>query len=344
MAARHCHSALKALFHQTESDVEICTHSDGSPHRLGSGVFGEVFKACLRDGTPVALKLFGSDGADEKVTAKGASQLQKLLQSYLAGFRVAQFHGALLYEGRVATVNELQWETDSRLRNSLTLNNISWGPRALQIARDVARGLDRLHSWGMVHLGLKSTNVLIDRDFRGKVADSAQQLLLRNGHARLLPVPTRLDWTAPEVAASPRNAARNAASNPAADIYSLGLILVEMSTGQPPVRGTHQRIAAQAPAVMRPLIAQCLHLDPSERPTASAVEKRLEELLASWAPDASAQEESVPLADGHTGQQSEGTAQSQGSAADETLRQHTYTCWQITWQMRLTPRTQRFQQ
>ncbi|CAA6660499.1 unnamed protein product [Spirodela intermedia] len=88
----------------------------------------------------------------------------------------------------------------------LGLEPLSW-KRRLNVALDVARGMEYLHSLAhqsFIHRDLKSSNILLDDDFRAKVSDFGLVKLAPTGRT---PVTTK------------------------ADVFSFGVVLMELVTG-----------------------------------------------------------------------------------------------------------------
>ncbi len=104
----------------------------------------------------------------------------------------------------------------------------------LHIAHEIARGLEAIHAAGVVHRDLKPENVLITADDAVKVMDL--------GIARLADEALRLSLTGAFVgtvgyAAPEQIAGGSAVVDGRADLYSLGLLLHELSTGRPAFGG-----------------------------------------------------------------------------------------------------------
>jgi serine/threonine protein kinase len=95
-----------------------------------------------------------------------------------------------------------------------------------QLLRPVAEALDAIHSRGWVHLDVKPQNILILKGGRSLLADFG--IAQRRG--------TQSHACTP-LYASPEQAAGDRPVGPWSDIYSLGVVLYEMVTGCPPVRG-----------------------------------------------------------------------------------------------------------
>ena len=117
--------------------------------------------------------------------------------------------------------------------------------RAVEIAADVTRALEHAHARGIVHRDLKPANVWIDDDGHARLGDFG----LATTEARARVSGGTLVGT---VAYLPPEQALGEAAGPSSDLYSLGALLYEMLTGQPPFPGDD--------AVS--IISQHLHADP----------------------------------------------------------------------------------
>ena len=113
--------------------------------------------------------------------------------------------------------------------------------RAAQLLRTVAEAVDYAHRLGVLHLDLKPANVLIDENGAPHVADF--------GLARRLDSALAAD--SDEVSGTPSYMAPEQASprtlriTPATDIWGLGAILYELTTGEPPFLGKSPQATLQ---------------------------------------------------------------------------------------------------
>ncbi|BFI39600.1 protein MpMAPKKK15 [Marchantia polymorpha subsp. ruderalis] len=151
----------------------------------------------------------------------------------------------------------------------------------LRIARDVAEGLRFLHDQGVVHRDLKSTSVLFDGSGAARVGDLGV-VRLWNAFTEDIPVGSNFYWMAPEALGI--DSESNTVTGKS-DVYSYGMLLWEMLTGQQPYASYSPVQAALGVAVhgMRPtipdttflplkcLIEQCWASDPLDRPDFSEV-------------------------------------------------------------------------
>ena len=98
------------------------------------------------------------------------------------------------------------------------------------IASWLAEGLEHAHERGVLHLDLKPANVLMADDGQPMLLDFNLSQPVRGGHAEF--VGGTLPYMAPENLAAYRHGVRGGDAR--GDIYSLGVMLFELLTGQLP--------------------------------------------------------------------------------------------------------------
>jgi serine/threonine-protein kinase len=107
-------------------------------------------------------------------------------------------------------------------------------PEALAYAIEIARALGAAHERGIVHRDVKPQNVLIDEEGSAKVTDfGIARTIEEDGLTAAGRVLGTTDYVAPEQALGDRVTGQS-------DLYSLGVVLFEMLTGDVPFHGDNQ--------------------------------------------------------------------------------------------------------
>jgi len=191
---------------------------------MGHGSFGSVYKGRCR-GQEVAVKV---------------PKKQKLTMAELTSFRnevkimsviyhphVVLFLGACTQLGKMRIVTELCFTDMEKYLASDREKKQASLSRRMQMARDAALGVNWLHSkCRIVHLDLKSANLLLDNNLRVKVTDFGFSQIKDTLSADKAKKGTPL-WMAPEVMMGNKYDEK-------ADVYSFGIILWEILTRDVP--------------------------------------------------------------------------------------------------------------
>ncbi|XP_021284821.1 probable LRR receptor-like serine/threonine-protein kinase At4g36180 [Herrania umbratica] len=200
---------------------------------LSRGRCGLVFKATYQDGMVLSIRRLVDGSIDEGTFRKEAELLGKVknrnitvLRGYYAGPPDLRL---LVYDympnGNLATLLQEASHQDGHMLN--------WPMRHL-IALGIARGLAFLHSLSTVHGDVKPQNVLFDADFEAHLSEFGLERLTiatpAEASSSSTPVGS-LGYVAPEAALSGQPAKE-------ADVYSFGIVLLEILTGRKPVMFT----------------------------------------------------------------------------------------------------------
>ena len=209
--------------------------------KLGAGGMGEVYLAeDTRLNRKVAIKMLPADFAADEDRVRRFEQ-EARATSALNHPNILTVYDIGTHEGSSFIVEELLEGEELRER----LNDGAISPRkAIEYAYQIVAGLGAAHEKGIVHRDLKPENIFITTDDRVKILDF--------GLAKLKPSPinggagsedeTRKPLTNPGVVMgtvgymSPEQV-RGAAVDHRSDIFSFGVILYEMLTGQKPFTG-----------------------------------------------------------------------------------------------------------
>lgn len=243
---------------------------------LGRGGMGEVYRAeDLKLRQSVALKFLPPD-----LEARPA-----VLERFLGEVRIAR----QITHPHVCRVYDVD-EVDGR--HFLSMELIEGGnlaellkrlgrlpsAKVIRIGHEIASGLDAIHEQGIIHRDLKPSNLMLDARGRIRIADFGIAEIVENIDSLEIGLGTPA-YMAPEQIDGEKATARS-------DLYSLGLVLYELVTGEPgfvaqslgelftrrreelvPVP-VEERVADVDPLLAR-VIRRCLAPDPGDRPSSA---------------------------------------------------------------------------
>jgi hypothetical protein len=252
---------------------------------IGRGGMGIVYKAVRKsDDRTVALKVLsprtqGSPEFVERFTreAEALAQLQhpgivRILQSGV-------------HDGVPFLVMELV--DGASLRKRIRAGSLT-PEKALEMAAQVCDALQYAHSRGVIHRDIKPENILVREDGTVKIADFGLAKLTSTEQARL--TLTNVAMGTPHYMA-PEQLEKSADVDERADLFSLGVVLYEMLTGQLPIgRFKPPSRAGGTDLRLDSIVLDLLERDPEDR-VSSAKElrrqlKRLDKRLPLNAPPA----------------------------------------------------------
>ncbi|XP_038719120.1 uncharacterized protein LOC120011982 isoform X3 [Tripterygium wilfordii] len=274
-------------------DCEILWEDLTIGEQIGQGSCGTVYHG-LWYGSDVAIKVFSKQEYSDDVIHSFRQEVS--LMKRLRHPNVLLFMAAVTSPQRLCIVTEfLPRGSLFRLLQRST-SKLDWR-RRVHMALDVvstqlARGMNYLHHCNppIIHRDLKSSNLLVDRNWTVKVGDFG---LSRLKHETYLTTKTGRgtpQWMAPEVL-------RNEPSDEKSDVYSYGVILWELATEKIPwdslnpmqvigaVGFMNQRL--EIPKDVDPLwasiIESCWHSDAHCRPTFQEILEKLKDLQRQYA-------------------------------------------------------------
>ncbi|XP_068340935.1 receptor protein kinase TMK1-like [Pyrus communis] len=289
------------------------TNNFAPENELGRGGFGVVYKGELDDGTKIAVKRMEAGVISNKALDEFQAEiavLSKVRHRHLVsllGYSVEGNERILVYEympqGALSR-HLFRWKT-------FELEPLSW-KRRLNIALDVARGMDYLHNLAhksFIHRDLKSSNILLGDDFKAKVSDFGLVKLAPDGERSVV---TRLAGTfgylAPEYAVTGKITTK-------ADVFSFGVVLMELLTGMMAldedrpeesqylaawfwhIKSNKEKLMAaidptldrneetfESITIIAELAGHCTAREPSQRPDMSHAVNVLSPLVEKWKP------------------------------------------------------------
>jgi serine/threonine protein kinase/Flp pilus assembly protein TadD len=244
---------------------------------LGHGGMGRVYKVLDTElNEKVALKLIRAEAAAD------AEALERFRHELKSARQIAHKNVCRMFDiGRSegAPYITMEYVPGEDLKRLIRKIGQMPAGRAVSIARQIAEGLAEAHAHGIVHRDLKPQNIMVDEGGNVRLMDFGIARSLEKkgltGAGVMIGTP---EYMSPEQVEGKPVDARS-------DLYSLGIILYEMTTGRVPFEGDtpftvgvkHKSEAPRDPREHNPalpdglarLILRCLEKDREKRPQAA---------------------------------------------------------------------------
>lgn len=288
------HSTNRSLLATASWAVDVSEIKFG--RRLGAGAYGEVYEADWRRSRVAVKRLLHAHPLEEKGVKQFFAEMDIL--SNARHDNIVRFLGGCVQPDNLCILFEFcpqsLYDLLRKTEQPLALEQI------LSLARQVALGIYYLHCCKppVLHLDLKSANVLLDRHGHAKVCDFGLAHLKLGNDVRTERMGSPM-WTAPEVL-------KGEARNEKADTYSYGMLLYELLTRQLPyggyaaaqvVMGVITNLlprpelppdARHYPPALEALMQECWAFEAEKRPDFAKILDKIERC---------AKEEGMPFAD-----------------------------------------------
>ncbi|XP_050366810.1 putative receptor protein kinase ZmPK1 [Argentina anserina] len=219
---------------------ELKKATKGFSEEIGRGAGGVVYKAVLVDHRVAAIKMLNETNQGEGQFLAEANTIGRLNHMNLIemwGYCSEGKHRLLVYE----------YMENGSLAQKLASNELYWEKR-FEIALGTAKGLAYLHEecleW-VLHCDVKPQNILLDSNYQPKVADFGLSKLLNRDDLKkwsFSKIRGTRGYIAPEWV-------YNLPITSKVDVYSYGVVVMEMVTGKNPLKpdvdsidGEHRRL------------------------------------------------------------------------------------------------------
>ncbi|KAG8762791.1 hypothetical protein FRC12_008844 [Ceratobasidium sp. 428] len=261
---------------------------------LSSGGFGDVYRGRFKDATPIAIKTMRLQISSTELGQKSLKYAARELHiwSKCQHPNVLPLLGLVVFRDQIGMAS--QWLERGSLPSYIE-QNPDFDPYKMSVG--IASGLAYLHSTGIVHGDLKGLNILVSDEGTPMLTDFGNAVLqdcTLNFTATTQKSSLSLRWAAPELLDG-----REVTYSTAADVYALGMTVLETFTGKVPFFGSVDiavmsavifrkeipaRPEAQIPSNSREgdllwsLLNKCWTHEPKDRPNSLEVEAEMRKI------------------------------------------------------------------
>ncbi|GMH16629.1 hypothetical protein Nepgr_018470 [Nepenthes gracilis] len=218
-------------------EISQATNAFHPDNLVGKGGYSEVYRGDLADGSTVAVKRLAKGNASPKKEKEFLEELGIIGQ--VSHPNTVTLTGYCIYSGLYLIFT---FSPNGDLENALHSDKgklLEWTER-YNIAIGVAKGLHYLHKCckhRIIHRDIKASNVLLGPNFEPQITDFglAKWIPSKTTHHAVVPVEGTFGYLAPEYF-------MDGIVDEKTDIFSFGVLLLEILTGRRPVDNSRQNL------------------------------------------------------------------------------------------------------
>ncbi|CAI0394056.1 unnamed protein product [Linum tenue] len=229
----------------TYEDIARATSYFHPGNLVGVGGYSEVYRGDLPSGTTIAVKRLAKDNTDARKEKEFLTELGII--GHICHPNTATLVGCCIENGLYLIFSFSQNGNLASALHGKTEEVLEWETR-YRIALGVARGLHYLHKCckhRIIHRDIKASNVLLGPDYEPQITDFGLAKWLPNKwtHHAVIPIEGTFGYLAPEYF-------MHGIVDEKTDVYSFGVLLLEIISGRRPVDSSMQNLLLWAKPLM----------------------------------------------------------------------------------------------